>query len=428
MDSKVETTTEDDIHPESVEESHGMRQVWMLAISLSILQVGFGIVTPIFPFYIVELGVGGTELGVLAASFAITRIILAGPLGGLSDKVGRRPVLLGALIGFAFANVVYAFATNIITMILVRALEGAVSAGFFPAANAYVSDVTTPQNRGAAMGYLSMGNMVGFIVGPTVGGVLAQFLGIRLPFIIAGLAALATFVAVFALVAEPKIRSDTTTEVVEKVSIRESFALNRRAYSGLGVAMFANMFALGILEVAFVLDAVERFGISPLEIGVFFGVIGVVMIIGNIVFGKLSDRVGRKWLIVGGALIGAFSLLLFVIADSTLGFVIAGAVLAVGMSMRGPTIQALIGDLTDRRHYGTMMGAFGAVSNGAYAVSPLLGGVMYDTYSSSAESLLLASSVSLTGAIAAGITLPRFVPRTVSESEQTGDQVTSAAT
>ncbi|MHA2214075.1 MAG: MFS transporter, partial [Candidatus Thorarchaeota archaeon] len=217
MDSEDSVISDISDSPETPPTTYGMRHVWMLAISLAILQIGFGIVTPIFPFYIVELGVGGTELGILAASFAIARIALAGPFGGLSDRVGRRPVLLGSLIGFAFANVVYAFATNVITMILIRALEGAVSAGFFPAANAYVSDVTTSENRGAAMGYLSMGNMVGFVVGPTVGGVLAQFLGIRMPFIIAGLAALATFVAVFALVAEPKTKAERPTDTVEKI-------------------------------------------------------------------------------------------------------------------------------------------------------------------------------------------------------------------
>ncbi|MFW9769123.1 MAG: MFS transporter, partial [Candidatus Thorarchaeota archaeon] len=139
------------------EKSGGMYQVWMLAISLSILQIGFGLVAPIFPYYIESMGMAGIELGVLAASFAIARIILAGPLGRLSDRVGRKPVLIVALLGFAFSNIVYAYAYDVIVMIGARSVEGAVSAGFFPAANALVSDVTTPKNRGTAMGYLSMG-------------------------------------------------------------------------------------------------------------------------------------------------------------------------------------------------------------------------------------------------------------------------------
>ncbi|RLI55376.1 MAG: hypothetical protein DRO93_12000, partial [Candidatus Thorarchaeota archaeon] len=158
-DEDPQNLTTADLH-RNVDVERGMHQIWMLALSLSILQMGFGIVTPIFPYYVVELGVGATELGVLAASFAITRVILAGPLGGLSDRVGRKPVLLGALVGFAIANVVYAMATNIYVMIGARAIEGAVSAGFYPAANAFVSDVTVPENRGTAMGYLNVGNMV----------------------------------------------------------------------------------------------------------------------------------------------------------------------------------------------------------------------------------------------------------------------------
>ncbi|TFG31749.1 MFS transporter, partial [Candidatus Thorarchaeota archaeon] len=130
----------------------GMRQVIMLAFSLSILQIGFGFVTPVFPVYITELGMGGIELGVLAASFALSRILLAGPLGRLSDNVGRKKILVYSLLGFAISNLIYAAAQDAWVMIAARAMEGAVSAGFFPAANAFVSDVTTPKNRGTAMG------------------------------------------------------------------------------------------------------------------------------------------------------------------------------------------------------------------------------------------------------------------------------------
>ena len=202
MDPEAEVTLpiDDSQDFETDDKPGGMHQVWMLAISLSILQVGFGIVIPIFPFYIESLGLAGLELGALAASFAIARIFLAGPMGRLSDRVGRRPILIFSLLGFAFSNFVYAFATDVIVMISARALEGAVSAGFFPAANALVSDLTTPKNRGTAMGYLSMGNMVGFVIGPALGGFLAQFLGIRMPFILAGIATLFTMVLLYLLV------------------------------------------------------------------------------------------------------------------------------------------------------------------------------------------------------------------------------------
>jgi MFS family permease len=294
-------------------------------------------------------------------------------------------------------------------MIGARAVEGAVSAGFFPAANAYVSDVTTPENRGTAMGYLSMGSMVGFIIGPTLGGILAQFLGIRMPFIIAAYATLFTLVAVVFLVQEPQtvVRIERN---VPKIPLRDIFSTNARSYSVLGLAMFANMFALGILEVAFMLDAVIRFAMTPMDIGFFFLVMGVVTIIGNIFFGKLSDRYGRKWLIVIGSAIGGLSLLLFMVMQDITGFYFAGAVLGIAMSMRGPTIQALIADLTDEQAYGSVMGAFGAVSNSAYVVGPLLGGMLFDMSGTGDSSLVVAAVVSFAGVITAGIGLPSKVP------------------
>ncbi|MDF1540537.1 MAG: MFS transporter [Candidatus Thorarchaeota archaeon] len=390
----------------------GMRQVWTLALSLSILQIGFGIVTPIFPYYVVSLGASALDLGLLAASFAMTRILLAGPFAGISDRIGRKPVMAVSLFGFAISNVIYAFAPNVLVMIIARSLEGAISAGFYPAANAYVSDVTTIENRGAAMGYLSMGNMVGFVVGPTVGGVLAEFLGIRLPFIVAALGALGTFVAVLVLVHEP-IRSAVQVKALENdiVPIKEVMSENKKAYTALGISMFANMFALGILEVAFTLDAVVRFNFTPIQIGIFFGIIGVVVIFGNIIFGKYSDKVGRKWLIVAGGLVGALALFYFMIAQNVNDFLFAGALLGIAMSMRGPTIQALTADLTDETAYGRVMGFMGAVSNSAYVVGPILGGVMYDQSGDAVSALGVAVIVSAAGALAGGVGLPRRVVR-----------------
>ena len=254
------------------------------------------------------------------------------------------------------------------------------------------------------MGYLSMGNMVGFIVGPALGGFLAQFLGIRMPFILAAIATLITMVFVYILVQEP-IRK-TIKESVPKVPIREVISRARRCYGILGMAMFANMFAMGILEVAFLLDAVINIGVEPYEIGIFFGVIGITMMIGNVVFGKLSDIKGRKWLIVLGAMVGALSLVMFIYSVTTIDLLIAGIVLSIGMSMRGPAIQALIADVTDPTAYGSMMGVFGAVSNSAYAVSPLIGGQIFDETGSAALSLLIAGGVSVAGGVAA-IFLPR---------------------
>ncbi|MFW9802426.1 MAG: MFS transporter [Candidatus Thorarchaeota archaeon] len=410
-DLEEQPAVEHALNQDSVkDQKSGMYQVWMLALSLSILQIGFGIVTPIFPFYIVELGVGATELGVLAASFALTRILLAGPLGGLSDRVGRKRVLLAALAGFAVSNVIYALANSIIVMIIARALEGGISAGFYPAANAFVSDMTTPENRGTAMGYLSMGNMVGFVIGPSLGGVLAEFLGIRLPFVVAAIASLVTLVILNLIVREPERRTTQSELEKHRVPVREVFAKNAKVYSALGITMFANMFAIGILEVAFMLDAVQRYAFSPLEIGLFFGILGVIVIIGNVGFGKISDLIGRKWLIAAGSLVAALSLYLFMIASGTNDFYLAGAILGVAISMRGPTIQAMIADLSDARAYGSVMGTFGAISNSAYVVGPILGGVMFDTSGDSISAIGLTVVVSIGSAVVAGIVLPSYRP------------------
>ena len=139
------------------------------------------------------------------------------------------------------------------------------------------------------------------------------------------------------------------------------------------------------------------------------------MVVGNITFGKLSDNTGRRWLIVFGAIIGSVSLLFFILADTIIEFYLAGLILGLGMSMRGPTIQAQIADATDREHYGVVMGAFGAVSNSAYVISPLLSGVLYDSTGDAVGALGIAVIVSLAGAVAAAVWLPAYVPKSIDE-------------
>ncbi|MHA2434109.1 MAG: MFS transporter, partial [Candidatus Thorarchaeota archaeon] len=342
--------------------------------------------------------------------------------GRVSDKVGRKPVLLIALFGFAISNLIYAFAESILVMILARALEGAISAGFYPAANAFVSDMTIPENRGRAMGYLSTGNMVGFVVGPSLGGILAEFLGIRLPFVVAAVVTLGTLALVYVLVKEPPRTLSEEDYNKYRVPVLEVFSRNKRAYSALAVSMFANMFSIGILEVAFMLDAVQRFEFTPMEIGIFFGVLGIITIIGNIAFGRVSDRLGRKWLIVVGTFVGAVSLFMFMIATGVVGFYLAGAILGIAISMRGPTIQAMIADLTDQTAYGSVMGAFGAVSNSAYVVGPILGGMMYDSSGDSISSLALAGGVSVVVTLISAAGLPNYIPKS-SAIEYTEDEM-----
>ena len=389
----------------------GIHQVLTLAVCMAILQIGFGIVFPIFPYYILSLHLGAMELGVLAASYALAQIVLSGPLGHLSDRTGRKPVLVTAMVGFAAANVLYASANDVYMMIVARVIEGAVSAGFFPAANAFVADVTAAASRGKAMGYLSAGGMVGFIVGPTAGGVLAQFFGLRLPFIITAAITLVTLAALHRLITEPE-RHHEPTDTEQRVHVFEVLRRHSSAYAALAVSVFANVFALGILEVAFTLDAVQRFKVTPLQIGLFFGVVGAITICGSIGFGLASDKLGRKWPIVVGSLLGAISMLMFMQATEIIGLLEGAVVLGLAISMRGPTTQAMVADLTDKNAYGVVMGVFGMVNNSAYVISPLLAGYLYSESGVASGSLLLGAIVSVVGCLCAMTGLPSVVPGT----------------
>lgn len=385
----------------------------MLAFSMAILQVGFGMVVPVFPYYVQELGMGGTELGALTASFALSRIVLSGPMGRLSDRVGRKPVLLFSLIGFGLSNLVYAMADTVIVMIAARAAEGAISAGFFPAANAFVSDVTTVRNRGSAMGRLNVGNMVGMVLGPVAGGMLAGVLGVRLPFVVASLLAFGTMLSVHLLLREPP-RLQPAPVSGMGLSRRGSgltvMSQHPLAFSALMVTSFASTFSLGVLQVALVLDVIQNprpgLVVTPMIIGVMFGMVGVVTAAGSVAFGKASDRLGRKWLIVSGSLAGALAMGMFLSAQDNSSLFAAALVLSISMSLHTPTLQALIADLTDRSAYGSVMGVLGAVTSLAMVLSPLVGGYLFDQMASSSAALTIGLCMMLGAALYSAFSLP----------------------
>jgi DHA1 family tetracycline resistance protein-like MFS transporter len=333
-------------------------------------------------------------------------------------------VLVTAMLGFAAANVLYSLANDLYVMIIARVIEGAVSAGFFPAANAFVADVTASATRGKAMGFLSAGGMVGFIVGPTLGGVLAQFFGLRLPFVITAFITLVTLAALHVLITEPEHHQDSSYKN-EGVGVFQILGRNSAAYAALAVSVFANVFALGILEVAFTLDAVERFKVTPLQIGLFFGVVGVITICGSIGFGLESDKTGRKWPIVVGSFLGAISMLVFMGATEIFGLLEGAVVLGLAISMRGPTTQAMVADLTDKNAYGAVMGVFGMVNNTAYVVGPLLAGYFYSETGVATGSLFLGSIVSLAGCVTAIAGLPRG--KHISKNQHSDDAVSEAS-
>src|SRR5213595_217597 len=168
----------------------------VIFITVFIDLVGFGIVIPVLPFYAEGTKFGATprEVGLLFASYSVMQLVFAPVLGRLSDKYGRRPILLMSLLGTAIGFLVLGFATTLWMLFVGRIIDG-ISGGNISTAQAYIADITTPENRAKGMGMIGAAFGLGFTLGPAIGGILSKWdinvlgyhiPGISVPFIFAG--------------------------------------------------------------------------------------------------------------------------------------------------------------------------------------------------------------------------------------------------
>jgi DHA1 family multidrug resistance protein-like MFS transporter len=144
------------------------RRLLILAFTLVVVTLGFGLVMPIIPFYMELLGAGGTELGLLVASYAVMRLIFGPIWGSLSDRVGRKPILMIGVLGYGITMIGFGLATQLWMMFAARILAGILSSATAPTTMAYISDTTSEEDRGGGMGMLGAAGGLGAIFGPAV--------------------------------------------------------------------------------------------------------------------------------------------------------------------------------------------------------------------------------------------------------------------
>ncbi len=171
------------------------RNLYILTFVLFVVMLGYGIVIPILPFYVEDMGAGGMELGLLVASYAVMRLICGPIWGSLSDRVGRKPILIIGILGYAVTMLWFGLATELWMLFAARILSGILSSATAPTSMAYIGDSTPEKERGGGMGLLGAAGGVGTILGPALGGLLAGD-SLSLPFFIAaGLSLLSLLLA-----------------------------------------------------------------------------------------------------------------------------------------------------------------------------------------------------------------------------------------
>ena len=357
------------------------KNLFILAFTLFVVMLGFGVVMPIIPFYMEYFGAGGTELGLLVASYAVMRLIFGPIWGSLSDRVGRKPILMIGVLGYGITMVGFGLATQLWMMFLARILAGVLSSATAPTTMAYIGDSTSEEDRGGGMGLLGAAGGLGAIFGPAVGGLLAER-SLSFPFFVAaGMSFIALFLIVL-LLPESLPQSARSPRAADQ-SIVDLRAWWKALFSPIGSLLVLTFLVTGGLMIFYGilgLYALERFGYGTSEVGVIFTVLGLVSAIGQgLLVGPLTKRFGDPVVIKVGFLLSAVSLLTVMLADQYVLLLVTIAFFSLANALLIPSITSL----TSKRatlSQGVTMGLSNSFISLGRIFGPLWGGLVFDMH------------------------------------------------
>jgi MFS transporter, DHA1 family, tetracycline resistance protein len=345
--------------------------------------LGFGIVIPVLPYYAEGTRFNGTPrtVGLLFASYSIMQLIFSPVLGRLSDKHGRRPVLLASIIGTGIGFLILGFATTLWMLFLGRILDG-ISGGNISTAQAYIADITTKQDRAKGMGLLGAAFGLGFIFGPAIGGILSRW-GIHVPFLFAAGLCFANAVLLYFTLPET-VTPDHPARVSAAGGRGFGQLLRSLKQPRLGfvlVIYFLFIVAFSIMTTSFSLYTMFRFGYDAHQNGYLFAYVGIIaVIIQGVLIGKLVKQFGELRLVIVGALFFAASLFAVPFvgpqAGGLLGLLIGGGIFSLGNSLSTPALTSLASKSAGEAEQGSVMGVLQSVGSLARAVGPSIAAVL----------------------------------------------------
>jgi DHA1 family tetracycline resistance protein-like MFS transporter len=355
----------------------------VIFITVFIDLVGFGIVIPVLPFYAEGTGFNATPrmVGVLFASYSIMQVVFSPVLGRLSDKYGRRPVLLLSILGTSLGFLILGLATTLWMLFLGRIIDG-ISGGNISTAQAYIADITTKEDRARGMGIIGAAFGLGFIFGPAIGGILSRW-GINVPFLFAAGLALANAILLYFTLPET-VTKDHPARVSAARGRGWAQLVHSLTQPRLGFVLtiyFLFIVAFSIMTTSFSLYTMFRFGYDAQHTGWLFAYVGVIAVIiqGGLI-GRLVKRFGELPLVIVGALFFAGSLFAVPFVGPNAGglaaLLIGGGIFSLGNSLATPALTSLASKSAGAAEQGSVLGVTQSAASLARVVGPLLAAVL----------------------------------------------------
>jgi len=352
------------------------RPLLIIFLTIFVNLIGFGIIIPLLPFYAETFGASPIVIGLLFAIYSLCQLVAAPALGDLSDRYGRRPILIFSLAGTVVSFVMLALAHSIVMLFLARIVDG-LSGGNIATARAYVADVTEPKDRARAYGLIGAAFGLGFIMGPALSGVLAQVSYTAPIWAAAALTLVATAMAWFWL---PETVHRGKAGAGNPLSYLPAL-LQRPAIGRVLGVDFIYWLAFSIFQTTFALFAARRFNFDASRTGYFlagFGVLGAVIQGGLI--RPIVKRTGDKSMFIAGVLFSIVGLVAAALAHSVTLFAVSLVPLAFGMGFGHPTVSSLVSRTGRGDEQGRLQGAASAVESLGRTIGPVWGNASLQRY------------------------------------------------
>jgi MFS family permease len=357
-----------------------------LFLTVFIDLLGFGIVLPLLPYYARQYGASGIVVGAVVGSYSLMQFFFSPVWGRLSDRIGRRPVLLISLSGSVIGYLIFGFAHSLLMLFVARIVAG-IAAANIGTAQAYIADITAPEDRAKGMGLIGAAFGLGFIFGPPVGGLLSDF-GLSRGYhgnLLPGIAASALSLTAL-LIGFISLRESKSESLVPRTGLPPQFdrtiwsmVFHRRVLGTVLGTLFLIILAFAGLETTVTLHGRERFGFDARDLGFFFGLMGVIVaLVQGLLIGFLTRRFGERSVAATGALSLALGLAAIpLIYDSRFLYGVAVFV-ALGQGLSFPSLNSRISRIAPAEERGSILGISAALGSLSRIIGPILGGVLYD--------------------------------------------------
>lgn len=364
------------------------KALFVIFIIVFVSLFGFGVILPLLPFIAETYGANALEIGLLASTYSLAQFVGAPVLGQLSDRYGRKKLLIISQIGSFIGFVLLALSGNLFLIFLSRLIDG-ITGGNISIAQAYIADVTDEKNRVKGMGIVGAAFGLGFIFGPALGGILFKY-GFWVPAIFAALINLITiFMTKFFLKETVKEHEFPLAKIVHKkkglssiFSISDVIKIIKHKYFGYFIlTFFAINVVFSLFEGLFALWTHDSFSYGPTENGYLFALAGVLAVACQLVFlPLLSKRISEKNILLLSLPFVGIGLLFLAIAQNTNHLYLGISILVASNSFIVPTIQSLASKSVKKGDYGEALGALQSFGSLGRIFGPAIGGELYYTH------------------------------------------------